>query len=175
MRCPPLLELSLTLSTCPSALPLFPQQRRERCPSAWEEEQECGAGDCVSEGSQEKPKNPEDRDALGTLQVPAGITPVPLHGGLTQPAPLCLASGSLSSLSSTHPLSQGAQGWSCREGKLEGRAASSDSPCSGLKACANLPHPLGQGWGHLPEELPLQKPWEWLCCLQEMQMVLPGP
>ena len=177
MRCPLLLQPSLTLFCLPICRACFPLQRLEKRPSAWEKEQGCGAGDSVAKGSQEKTQDWEA--VLCSLGGSPSSTWDHRCPPSWKPCPGCssLPHGSNIRFSLCPVLHPSSLPWSpaleLHGEEAGGPCPSRYLPCSGPKACANLPHPLGQGWGHFPGGVASAKPWEWLWCLGKMKTVLP--
>lgn len=99
-----------------------------------------------------------------------------LRGDSTQaPPPLPCNSNTRFLFPVLHPFSLlGSSGLELSGKEAGGLCPFGDSPCLGLKADANLPHPLAQSWGHFRGKSPLKSPREWLCCLGKMKTVLPG-
>lgn len=136
----------------------------------------CGVGDSVAKGSQEKTQDWEVELSFSSQLVPncsfsGGLYSLRdslsstadhlflLRGGSTQVPPLPCNSNTRFLFPVLHPFSLlGSSGLELSGEEARGLCPFGDSPCLGLKADANLPYPLGQGWGHFPGELPLKSP-----------------
>lgn len=183
LRCPLLLQLSLTFFCEPiCCASVSPAKVRGMPLSAWETERGCGAGHSVAQGCLDRTKNWEvliPAPPLTTLEESCpfqaavflvlvlcslGDSPSSTWGHSVPPS--CKRGPGCSSLPCNtrcslfpilHPSSLLASPrLELNREEAGGLCLFRDSSCLGLKACANLPHPVGQGWGHSSGKLPLK-------------------